>query len=272
MPRSLFPILAWSISCMCAAAIAATAAPQHAPAAAAPSSTGVAAGHAASNSTTSTEAVVRKAITTIAPDAKVDSVVPSPIPGVMAVETSHDLVYVTADGKYLLTGSMIEVATRRDVTEIARAAARRGLIKALTPSQMIVFAPPHPKYTVTVFTDVDCGFCRRLHSQIADYNKAGIAVDYLFFPRTGIGGESYDKAVSVWCSANRQQALTDAKRGMPVKKLNCTNPVTMDYNLGLRFGVDGTPAIYASDGTQLGGYLTPAQMKTKLDRLAPSRS
>jgi thiol:disulfide interchange protein DsbC len=214
------------------------------------------------------EAAVRKAMNSVSKGIKVDSVRPSPVAGLMEVEAEGETAYVTIDGKYLITGNIIDVANKRNLTEASRAVARRGVIRNLTPSQMIVFAPNHPKYTVTVFTDVDCGFCRKLHSQIADYNKAGIAVDYLFFPRTGIGSESYDKAVSVWCASDRRQAFTDAKKGMNVPKANCTNPVTMDYNLGLKVGVDGTPAIYAADGTQIGGYLSPADMRAKLDQLA----
>ncbi len=214
------------------------------------------------------EAAARKAMTAMAPAVKIDSVRPSPITGFMEVNTDRETVYVSNDGKYLFSGNLIDVASKRNLTEDARAVARRGALKAITASQMIVFAPSHPKYTVTVFTDVDCGFCRKMHSQINDYNRAGIAVDYLFFPRTGIGGESYDKAVSVWCAADRREAFTNAKKGLSVPKVNCANPVTMDYNLGLHVGVDGTPAIYAADGTQIGGYLSPTEMRTKLDSLA----
>jgi thiol:disulfide interchange protein DsbC len=218
------------------------------------------------------EATVRKAVTTIAPDAKIESMRPAPIAGMTEVSASGQTVYFTNDGKYLFAGSIIEVATKHDLTEATRAAMRREMLKNVTASQMVVFAPTHPKYTVTVFTDVDCAFCRKLHSQIADYNKAGIQVDYLFFPRAGIGSESYDKAVSVWCSSNRQQALTDAKKGLPISKATCANPVTMDYELGRRFGFEGTPAIYTTDGTAIGGYLSPADMRAKLDALAAKPS
>ncbi|MBS0194266.1 MAG: thioredoxin fold domain-containing protein [Proteobacteria bacterium] len=238
------------------------------PAAASTSAASTTTGTASPGVPSSSDAAIRKAVASLVPDAKVNSIRPTPVPGMVEVTTANDTVYMTADGKYLLTGSLIEVATKRDLTEASRAIARRTLMKSIGPSQMIVFAPPKPKYTVTVFTDVDCGYCRKLHSQIADYNKAGIAVDYLFFPRTGIGSESYDKAVSVWCAPNRQQALTDAKLDKPLPRRNCTNPVTMDYNLGLKFGVNGTPAIYTADGTQIGGYLSPDEMKAKLDKLA----
>ena len=173
------------------------------------------------------------------------------------------------DGKYLISGKIIEVASKRDLTEASRAVARRSVFKNVTSAQMIVFAPSHPKYTVTVFTDVDCGYCRKLHSQIIDYNRAGIAVDYLFFPRDGIGSESYDKAVAVWCAADRRQALTDAKRGLAVPKANCANPVTVDYNLGIEGSESRARyAIFTADGTQIGGYLSPSEMRAKLDELA----
>ena len=214
------------------------------------------------------EAVIRKAVLTVAPKANIQSIRPAPIAGMAEVTADGQTAYFTNDGKYLVSGSIIEVATRRDLTEIARAAIRKDAIRNVTASQMIVFAPPHPKYTVTVFTDVDCAFCRKLHSQIADYNREGIAVDYLFFPRDGIGTPSYDKAVSVWCASDRRQALTTAKKGLPIPKATCTNPVTMDYELGRRFGLEGTPAIYTADGTQIGGYLPPDEMRAKLDELA----
>ncbi len=230
--------------------------------------TPMAANPAASAPATPAEAVVRKAMNSLAAGVKIDSVRPAPIAGFMEVDADGETLYISNDGKYAVSGNIIEVASKRNLTEAARAVVRKALFKDISASQMIVFAPSHPKYTVTVFTDVDCGYCRKLHSQIADYNKEGIAVDYLFFPRTGIGSESYNKAVSVWCAADRRQALTDAKNGQPVPKADCKNPVAMEYNLGLHAGVDGTPAIYAADGTQIGGYLSPAQMRAKLDELA----
>jgi thiol:disulfide interchange protein DsbC len=221
---------------------------------------------------TAAEAAVRKAVTALAPNTKIESMRPAPIAGMTEVNAAGQTVYVTNDGKYLVSGSILELATKRDLTELTRAAMRRTALKGVTASQMIVFAPAHPKYTVTVFTDVDCAYCRKLHSQIADYNKAGIAVDYLFFPRAGIGSESYNKAVSVWCAADRHQALTDAKKGLPLPKATCVNPITQDYELGRRFGFEGTPAVYTADGTAIGGYLPPDAMRAKLDELAAKPS
>jgi thiol:disulfide interchange protein DsbC len=120
---------------------------------------------------------------------------------------------------------------------------------------------------VTVFTDIDCGYCRRLHTQMADYNNAGISVEYLFFPRAGLGSESFTKAVSVWCAANRNEALTHAKNGDAIENKTCDNPITEEFELGRKIGIAGTPAVIADDGTQIGGYLTPEQMVARLDQL-----
>lgn len=214
------------------------------------------------------EAAVRKGIASLAPKAKIDRLRMGPIAGLTEVAVDGQLIYVTNDGKYVISGNIVQIAGKVDLTEQTRSALRRDLFKSITPAQTIVFAPPHPKYTVTVFTDVDCAYCRKLHSQMADYNNQGIAVRYLFFPRTGIGSESYNKAVSVWCAPDRRRALTDAKAGIPVVTKNCSNPVTMDFDLGRRIGIDGTPAIYTADGVQIGGYVAPVQMRQALDKLA----
>ena len=135
------------------------------------------------------------------------------------------------------------------------------------PEQRIIFPAKDQKYTVTVFTDIDCGYCRRMHSEMAEYNKRGIGVEYLFFPRAGVGSESYDKAVSVWCAADRNKAMDQAKGGATPESRICDNPVAHDYELGQRIAVTGTPAVFSRGGTQLGGYLPPEQLLQRLAAL-----
>ena len=126
---------------------------------------------------------------------------------------------------------------------------------------MLVFSPKDPKYTITVFTDIDCGYCRRLHSQIAEYNRLGIRVRYLFFPRSGPDTESWHKAEAVWCASNRNEALTRAKNGEDIKSPKCpTDIIKRDYELGQKLAVDGTPAIFLASGEMLPGYAPPAQL------------
>jgi thiol:disulfide interchange protein DsbC len=139
------------------------------------------------------------------------------------------------------------------------------LIEAVPENQMVIFSPPQPKYTVTVFTDVDCAYCRELHRQIADYNRLGVRVRYVFFPRTGPNTESWFKAEQVWCSADRKAALTRAKLGQALDAKPCNNtPVAQEYALAKAIGLDGTPGIIAANGALIGGYLPPSAMIEEL--------
>jgi thiol:disulfide interchange protein DsbC len=217
---------------------------------------------------TAGDAALRAALEKAVPGIDIDSIKPSPIPGYREVAISGRVVYVSNDGKYLIQGTLMELQSRDNLTAVSEGALRRGMLDAVPRERRIIFSPAKPKYRLTVFTDIDCGFCRKMHTQIADYNKAGISVEYLFFPRAGEKSDSWNKAVSVWCAPNRQKALTDAKSDRPVAKKSCTNPIAEDYALGKKVGVDGTPAIYGPDGTQLGGYLSPADMLAKLNRQA----
>lgn len=197
----------------------------------------------------------------------IDHVAPSPLPGFVEIVTGGQVVYVSNDGKYMMQGSLYDLAAKKDVGESVLAGVRRDLLKRVPESDRIVFAAPNPKHTVVVFTDVECGFCRKFHSQIADYNKAGITVEYLAFPRAGIGSPDYDTMVSVWCSADRKKALTDAKNDRPIAKRNCSNPVADEYRLGQRAGLEGTPMILSEDGSVLGGYVSPEELQAALDEL-----
>jgi len=197
----------------------------------------------------------------------IDHVAASPLPGFVEVVVGGQVVYVSNDGKYMLQGSLYDLAGKKDVGESVLAGVRRDLLKRIPESDRIVFAAPNPKHVVTVFTDVECGFCRKFHSQIADYNKAGITVEYMAFPRAGIGSPDYDKMVSVWCSTDRRKALTDAKNDRPIARRSCNNPVAAEYALGQRAGLEGTPMILAEDGSVLGGYLPPAELQAALDEL-----
>ena len=214
------------------------------------------------------DAAIRAAVTKAIPGVQIDGIKPSVIPGYREVALGSRVAYVSQDGKYLIQGSLVQLDTRINLTEASEAKLRRVMLAAVGPERRIVFGPADPKYRVTVFTDIDCSYCRRLHAQMADYNKAGIAIEYLFFPRHGIGSETYVQAINVWCSADRRKALTDAKSDRPLPTKSCANPIDADYKLALNIGADGTPAVYAADGNYLGGYLSPADMLAKLDRLA----
>ena len=259
MIRRTLPVALMLSLTACAAEPQSAGAPAAAPAAAAATAATAPAG---------TEAKVRAALEGLAPGAEVGTISASPIPGYQEVVLEGRVIYVSNDGKYLIQGTLFDIAARESLTGLSEAVIRKDLLGTIGEDRRIIFAAAQPKHVVTVFTDIDCGYCRRLHEQMADYNRLGITIEYLFYPRGGIGSESFEQAVAVWCSPDRNKALTEAKAGKILPKANCTNPVTMDYDLGRRMGLDGTPAIYTPDGMQLGGYLEPEAMLSRLNELA----
>jgi thiol:disulfide interchange protein DsbC len=191
---------------------------------------------------------------------------PSPMAGVSEVLIGPRLFYISNDGKYLLQGSLIDIATRTDIGEERRNGIRRDAVNDLGEENMIVFPAKDSRHTITVFTDIDCGYCRKLHDEIDQYNARGITVRYLAFPRSGVGSASYNKAVSVWCEKDRQTAMTRSKAGETLPKADCDNPVKDEYELGQMLGVNGTPAIILEDGSLLPGYIPPAKLAKALDK------
>jgi thiol:disulfide interchange protein DsbC len=200
------------------------------------------------------------------------AVTPSPISGVVMVERHHAFIYVSADGRYEVDGDLIDRQSHRNLTEDARRADR---LNAVTTMDAITFAPAAPddvKHVVTVFVDVDCGYCRRLHSEMADYNEHGITVRYLAWPRSGPGTASWKKAESVWCAKDRAAALTAATLGQAVSPENCVNAVAAEYELGVALGVHGTPTMILPDGSLSAGYLPPDQLAAKLEAMTPDQA
>jgi thiol:disulfide interchange protein DsbC len=202
------------------------------------------------------------------PGVKAEDIRPSPISGVYEVPLGADTAYVSADGRYIIAGDLYEVDTRKNLTETGRMASRTKVLSKLDERDMIVFKPAVVKHTITVFTDVECGYCRKLHGQIEELNKLGIEVRYLAYPRSGPGTDDWRKMEAVWCSKDRRAAITQAKLGKEVKGESCgATPVAKQFELGEDMGVRGTPAIFTKTGDYIGGYLPPADLLKQLDEL-----
>ena len=200
---------------------------------------------------------------------KIDDLKPSPIPGIYQFVQGAEVSYLTADGKYFIDGNVYDMKSRDNLTEALRTHARVALINSVPESEMLIFSPANPKYTITVFTDVDCAYCRKLHSQMAELNRLGIRVRYMFFPRAGPNTESWKKAEVVWCSPNRNEALTRAKAGatLDLSKICAPTPVKREYELGENIGVRGTPAIVTENGDYISGYMEPHELLAQLKEL-----
>lgn len=208
------------------------------------------------------------------PGAKPGDLRTTPVAGIYEYRQGAELVYVTADGRFGFAGDLYRLGDRANLSDVRRRELRLALIKEMPESQMVVFAPPAPKYTVTVFTDVDCGYCQRLHQQIGEYNRLGVKVRYLFYPRTGPNTDSWSKAEQVWCSADQRDALTKSKLGAALKTPVCKpNPVAAQYALGRAIGLTGTPGIVTESGELLPGYAPPDELLRELQQdAAPARA
>jgi len=210
-----------------------------------------------------------------APNVKVTAVFDTPIGDIkeLMIDTGRgtDIVYMSKDGSYLIQGSIFDIDRRVDITDQKKAGLRAEKLSQFGDESRINFFPEEMQYKVTVFTDIACGYCRKLHADMQGYNDLGIGISYLFFPRSGLKTASYDKAVSVWCAADQQKAMDQAKAGSQVAEKQCDNPVTEQYQAGLASGVTGTPALILQDGTMLPGYLPPDQLKQRLDSLAAAK-
>ncbi len=215
---------------------------------------------------------LRARLSALVPGLQPDSIEPSPVQGVYEVTYGAQILYLSADGRYFFRGNLIDLEHRKDLTEAAASQARLELLNKVDERQMIVFSPAHPEHTITVFTDIDCGYCRKLHSEIDQYMKEGIEVRYLAFPRAGVDSSSYKKAVNVWCADDRNTAITKAKRDEPVPDRTCDNPVKEQMALGQMLGVSGTPAIVLENGEMIPGYQPAKPLGEMLDSLAGAKA
>lgn len=192
----------------------------------------------------------------------------TPIEGIHELQAGTQLYYVTSDGKYLISGNILNLVTKENMTENRLNTIRADVIGEVNADQMISYKAENEKHQVTIFTDIDCGYCRKLHAEMDQYNQQGITVNYLFFPRAGLDSASHKSAVSVWCNQDRNDALTRAKRGEEITQANCNNPVTQHLMLAKELSIRGTPAIITAKGHLMPGYLPAHALKNELEQLA----
>lgn len=199
----------------------------------------------------------------------------SPVASLYQVALGSNVAYVTRDGRYVVQGEIIDVSNGTNLTEVTRSRSRVSMLSSVDRNSMIVFSPPNGevKHVVTIFTDIDCGYCRQFHREIDQVTALGVEVHYLFYPRTGRNTESWTKAEQVWCAKDHNVALTKAKLGGTIPEATCAeNPVDAHFTLGQLVGVRGTPAVFSESGELLGGYLPPDQLIERLEESATAQS
>lgn len=211
---------------------------------------------------TADEQAIRKAMVGQSPT----SIEPSVVQGWYEVVVGAHVVYMSADGRYMFQGELIDVQKRVSLTEPRRFEAQRMVLGKVSEDKMIVFTPKEKKRTITVFTDIDCGYCRKLHNEIDQYLNEGIEVRYLMYPRAGKNSDSYRKAVAVWCADDRNEALTVAKSNGPLEMQTCDNPVDEHMQLAATLGLRGTPLIVTDYGETLPGYVPAKKLSKHLEQ------
>ena len=195
-----------------------------------------------------------------------EHVTASPIDGWYTVQKGSVIAYISADGRYLLQGDLIDLDRQVNLSEESRNETRRELVASLKDEESILFSPSDPKYSVTVFTDIDCTYCRKLHSEIDQYLAEGIAIRYVLYPRNGPASRAWTTSEDVWCASDRNRALTAAKLDREFETSKCdASMLTRHYSLGRDIGLTGTPAIVLDDGTLIAGYLPPAALSSRLN-------
>ncbi|WP_415753283.1 thioredoxin fold domain-containing protein [Pseudomonas leptonychotis] len=206
---------------------------------------------------------IRNTLKAIDPTMAVEAIAESPMPGVYQVELAGGRqLYTSADGQFLLQGYLFQVKNGKPVN-LTEAAESRGVVKlldAIPASEMVVFAPKQPKTHITVFTDTDCGYCQKLHSEVPELNRLGVEVRYLAFPRQGLESEAAKELSNVWCAKNKQEAMNLAKTRQSVPDTQCDSPVAKQFALGQMIGVSGTPAIVLANGKIIPGYQPAPQL------------
>lgn len=224
-------------------------------------------------------ATVKAAIKSLGLKDNPEKITKSILPGLYEVVVGQYVLYVSDDGKYMLQGDLYDVQRRVNLTDEIRSEGRLKAMQELDEDTMIVFAPKSgsPKFTITAFTDIDCGYCRKLHSQMKAYNDLGIEVRYASYPRAGMNSPSYDKAVAVWCAVDRNNSMNIAKAGASLSQLkeqkqvddkSCKDPIAQHMKIAHMVGVTGTPTLVMEDGTVLPGYLPPDRLLEELKQNA----
>ena len=215
---------------------------------------------------------IRSKIQAVASSSRIVEIKPTAVPGLMEVEFDNGkAVYASSDGEYILDGTLFKLTNqgvvdiREQRIEAQLKPVRKEMITRLDTEDMVIFSPAgEVKATIYAFTDVDCGYCRKLHSEMQAYNDLGIEVRYLAFPRAGVNSHSYDKMVAIWCADDRLSAMTDSKAGRTIEMKSCENPVADQYAFGNRVGVRGTPALMTVDGELMPGYVPAPRLASAL--------
>ncbi len=204
------------------------------------------------------------------PEIEITSIEPSPVPGIFELISTGEIFYVSADGKFIFDGNLIDLENRNNLTTARMGSVHMSLINDIGEGNMLVFEPKgEAKRAITVFTDTSCPYCSKLHAEIDDLLDNGIKVRYLMFPRAGLGSPAHQELESVWCADNQQEAMTIAKAGGSITEKSCDNPIESHIELAQQVGLRGTPLIYLDSGQVIPGYQPASDLVEMINESEP---
>ncbi|MFK7854375.1 MAG: DsbC family protein [Granulosicoccus sp.] len=198
---------------------------------------------------------VGERLSDVLPGISVTSLTETPLPGLYELITDGQIYYLDESAEYLIDGSLIQLRDRVNLTDARLGGIHMSLIKEMGEENMLIYEPEQPSTrSITVFTDISCGYCRRLHAELDTLLDEGVRVRYLLFPRAGLGSQAHKDLESVWCAENPQEAMTNAKAGGKIDPKTCANPIELHVALAEQVGLRGTPLIYTDSGEKIPGY------------------
>ena len=204
------------------------------------------------------------------PGISISSLTETPVPGLYELITDGQIYYLDETAQYLIDGSLIQLADRVNLTDARLGGIHMGLIKEVGEENMLIYEPEQPSTrSITIFTDISCGYCRRLHAELDTLLDEGVRVRYLLFPRAGLGSQGHKDLESVWCADNPQDAMTNAKAGGQIIPKTCTNPIEQHVALAEQLGLRGTPLIYTDSGEKIPGYREASALASMVNDSEP---
>lgn len=218
---------------------------------------------------TTNEDKLKSALQEAFPGMLVENIQPTSLPGIYEVSSGTTIFYSDIAAKHVFYGDILRIQSQNNVvnlTEEKRKQTRVSLLKKVSDETMIIYPADKPRYHVTVFTDIDCGYCRKFHQDIPELNRQGVTVRYLAFPREGKKSATYNKMVSIWCNTDKQTALNEAKKGGNVTAGSCNHPIDDHLRIVQKMELQGTPTMILSNGAILPGYLPPAALLEQLKK------
>ena len=213
---------------------------------------------------------VGKRLSDSLPGISVTSLTETPVPGLYELITDGQIYYLDESAEYLIDGSLIQLKDRVNLTDVRLGGIHMSLISDMGEANMLIYEPAKPSTrSITVFTDISCGYCRRLHAELDTLLEAGVRVRYLLFPRGGLGSQGHKDLESVWCADDPQGAMTNAKSGGNIDPKTCDNPIEQHIALAEQLGLRGTPLIYTDSGEKIPGYREASALASMVNDSEP---